>query len=1149
MKKNRIGFCCLYDSIQNFLLKMKLLAFFIFVSVASVTANSYSQQTKFNLSIENTTVGLVLQEIEKTSEFIFIYSERSVDVHRKVSVKVKDETVIAILDQLFKGTNNYYEIRDRQIMILPTEPKELQRLIKSGSEVSQPQKKDISGIVKDNKGLPLPGVTVVIKGTAIGTITNTDGKFMMSIPATAKTLVFSFMGMKSQEFPIAGKAIFNVVMEETSFGLDEVVAIGYGTMRKMDMTGSASSVGSKEIIKAPVESFDQAIAGRIAGVQIASNDGQPGSLPSIIIRGANSLTQDNSPLYVVDGFPIEGNDNNSINTNDIESIDVLKDASATAIYGARGANGVIMITTKRGKAEAPVVSYNAYYGLQNDIKRIETLNPYEFVQLQLERDLGGATYQYLTTPGRTLDDYKTIKGVDWFDKCLQTAPMQSHDISIRGGNEKSKYSVSGSYFGQEGIFIETGFRRWQGRITLDQVINDKVRFGVNTNYSDTKNYGLVAANGSGSTGLMYSLWVYRPVFTGDMDLDIDLHDPSINPATDYRTNPYLQLKNEHRENFSSNLMANAYVEYEISKGLKLRVTGGINKATYQYDIFNNSQTSTGNPASINYKGINGSKRIYDNLNYSNENTLTWTKKINKHSINIMGGFSQQKGTSERFGATSVMIKNEDLGMDGLDEGTPTGIDAGGSLWTLNSFLSRLNYNYNSKYLLTVSMRADGSSKFDPKSRWGYFPSAALAYRLSEENFIKKLSIVNNAKIRLSYGITGNNRVSDFAYLSSIYTAIRYSFGDAYPSFGSYSSALGNAALKWETTHQADLGLDLSVFKNRLTFTGDYYYKETRDLLLNASLPYATGYTRTYKNIGSVSNSGFELSVNTVNIQKPGFNWNSSFNISFNRNKVLALTEGQEALTTTVDNTGNPAYIAKVGQPIAMFYGVIDDGLYSYDDFNQLSDGTYRLKENVTSNGGDRTSVWPGNAKWKDLNGDLDVTAKDLTIIGDPNPDFIGGFNNDFQYKNFDLSVFFQFSYGNDVMNMNRLKFEGGALSQNNSNYYATYVDRWTVDNPDGIYPRVTGYVRQQFSTRFVEDASFLRLKTVSLGYTIPVRILKSLNVKSTRVYCTTQNLYTWTGYKGLDPEVSTRNSALTPGFDYSPYPRAKSIVFGVNVIF
>ncbi len=1144
MKKKVKSYAFPKGGIIKLLRIMRLTFFIILVGLLEVSATGYSQQTKLSMSLSNVTLKDALRKIEDSSNFVFFYNAEQVQLDKKVSLNAENKSIDEILSDLLKDKAISFKVTDRRIILFPEN---------GNSLLFSQQALTVTGKVTDSSGAPLPGVSVVVKGTTTGTITNFDGKYNLANVPPDATLIFSFVGMKAQEIPVAGKSGINVVLEEISIGIEEVVAIGYGTMRKIDMTGSAASVSAQEIVKAPVKSFDEAIAGRLAGVQIVSADGQPGSLPNIVIRGANSITQDNSPLYVIDGFPIEGNDNNAINANDIESIDVLKDASATAIYGARGANGVIMITTKRGKAGATVVSYNAYYGVSKTSNKIETLNPYEFVKLEIERTGTSATNLYLNNLNRTLDDYKTIEGIDWFDLCLQEAPMQSHDISIRGGNASSKYSVSASYFDQEGIFINTGFRRWQSRVSLDQTINNKMSFGLNVNYSDTKNYGLVAASGGGggSTGIMYSIWSYRPIFEDDINLDYDLMDPAINPAQDYRINPYLQLKNEHRETFTDNLFANSYFNYSITKELKLRVTGGISKGGYKYEIFNNSKTATGNPLSAAYKGINGNEIISNSINYTNENTLTWTKTVNKdHYINVVVGYSQQMAKSETFGASVVMITNEALGMNAMDEGSPNRVTASRSSWSLQSFLGRLNYNYKSKYLLTASLRSDGSSKLAPGNRWGYFPSAAIAYRLSSENFMKAIKTVSDAKIRLSYGATGNNRVSDFAYMSSISSSYNdYSFGNAIPSPGSRATALGNADLKWETTKQLNVGIDIGLVKNRISFTGDYYKKKTSDLLLNAQIPFISGYYSTYKNIGSISNSGFEFSINTKNIQKSDIKWTSNFNISFNKNKILSLTDGQESLISN-GLTVSPLYIAKVGKPIALFYGVIDDGLYSYDDFDMLSSGNYVLKSNIPTNGSARANIKPGDAKFKDLNGDLVVNAMDCTIIGNPNPDFIGGFNNNFQYKGFDLNVFFQFSYGNEVYNANRVRYEGAVASSSYSNYFATYANRWTVENPTGTIPRVGGFGSEAFyPSRFVEDASFLRLKTLSLGYTLPSGLLKYLNIKTIRVYTTAQNIYTWTKYSGLDPEVSTRNTALTPGFDWSPYPRARNIVFGINVTF
>ncbi len=1131
------GACMVWKS--KFLRKMRIVTFLLLISITQAFAREgYAQTKQLSLNLRNETILNILNRIEDQSEFYFMFDATIVDVNQRRSINCENQPITAILDQLLKDTKIVYEISDRQIVLT------------SVQKADNEQSKTVSGLVTDSSGSSLPGVTIVIKKTTHGVITDANGYYKLSNVPEDAILVFSFVGLKTQEVPIAGKTTVNVVLTEETIGIEEVVAVGYGTMRKVDMTGSAASVQAQDLVKAPVKSFDDALSGRMAGVQVVSRDGQPGALPQIVIRGANSITQDNSPLYVIDGFPIEGNDNNSINTNDIESIDVLKDASATAIYGARAANGVIMITTKRGKAGTPVISYDAYYGFQEVTNSIEMLNPYEFVKLQLEINEAVATDVYFTTPGLVLDDYKTMEGIDWFQRCLQTAPLQSHNLSVRGGTGASKYSVSGNYFGQDGIFINTGFERAQGRITLDQEVNRKLKFGVTVNYSDTKTYGAIPATGGNGTGFMNSLWSYRPVFPGDSDIDNEYLDPAITLTYDQRTQPVLYLKNEHRESFSNNLTANGYVDYAISKDLKLRISGGMNRAIGQSDIFNNSFTRSGNPATSSYIGINGSESISKYTDISNDNTLTWSKKINKnHSFNVVGGFTQQQRKSENFGATAVMLTNEELGMSGLDEGSPNRVEANRSIWSLQSFIGRINYNYKSKYLFTASFRADGSSKLSPKNRWGYFPSAALAYRLSSEEFMKKMEFISDAKFRVSYGATGNNRVSDFAYTSSLARGL-YTFGNAILP-GAYASTLGNADLKWETTRQFNTGIDLSLFKNRITFTGDYYVKKTTDLLLNAQVPYISGYNSTYKNIGSVSNRGLELTLNTVNVKKRNFSWNTSFNISFNRNKILSLTDGQESLMSPMfSGLSAPLHIAKIGHPIAQFYGVLYDGLYTYDDFNTLSDGKLILKDNIPSSATVRQNILPGEGKYKDLNGDLIVNSLDYTIIGDPNPDFIGGLSTDLKYKGFDLSVLFQFSYGNDIANVNKIKWEGMSSFLPHINQFASYANRWTTDNPDGIYPRVGGGGSgelQGSNSRIIEDGSFLRLKTVSLGYTIPPQILKFTGIKSTRIYCTGQNLHVWTKYTGLDPEVSTRPSALTPGMDYSPYPRALSMIFGVNV--
>lgn len=1021
----------------------------------------------------------------------------------------------------------------------------------------------VSGTVRDTKGELLAGVSVKVKDAQTVTNTDANGRYQISLsnPSSA-ILMFSYVGYISKQIQVSDKTVVDIVLAEDSKSLNDMVVIGYGTQKRGDLTGSVSSVSMKDLQKAPVRSFDEALAGRIAGVQVTSSDGQPGSGIDIVIRGNNSISQANSPLYVIDGFPIEDMNNNAINPQDIESIDVLKDASATAIYGARGANGVIVITTKKGKTGSPVFSFGSSFSTQQDIKRYKLLDPYEFVKLQLEWDptpvssttFPSPTETYLTGPGKTLDDYKTVKGIDWQDKVLRTALMQNYNLSLTGGTEKTKYALSGSLIDQDGVMIASNYTRYQGRLVLDHQLTKKIKIGINTNYSYLQQTGSSPAQTiySATLNTMYSVWGYKPVDAGGADPDLDaLFDDDVNPANDYRANPILNLKNTYNVNIGRSLISNAYLDYELIPGLKFRASGGIVSNEGENRLFSNNMTSSG-------RGTNGQNGRIDytkTFNWLSENTLTWNKQFNKkHSLNILGGFTLQKGTSKSYGRGANKIP-EGLGLaEGLDQGIAYRIDPFQSLWTMGSFLSRVNYNYDSRYLLTASIRADGSSKFPSENHWGYFPSAALAWNFKNEKFLTNSNLLSEGKLRFSYGQTGNNRVGDFDYLTKYYNPVgsAYAFNNQYID-GIVATNLGNDKLKWETTEQTDLGLDLGFFKQRINLTAEVYKKTTKDLLLRADLPTSSGFTTAFKNIGSVENKGLELTLSTVNIKTPNFNWNTSINISFNRGKVLGLSDNQTELTSYIswDSPFNtiPGYIAKVGGPLGEMYGLISEGTYKLSEFDQPTPGKYVLKPGIVTNGNAAGLIQPGDVKYKDINGDGVVTAKDYTVIGHGLPKHTGGFTNNFSYKGFDLNVFFQWSYGNDLMNANRIKFEGGG--GNYLNQFASYADRWTFANPDSDLPRVKGFqgATSGYTSANVEDGSYLRLKTVSLGYTFDDKLIRRLKLRSLRFYASGQNLITWTKYSGTDPEVNTKRSALTSGFDYSAYPRARVITAGLNASF
>lgn len=1118
---------------------MKLTFFLLLVFSLHVGAKGYSQKV-FTLNMKNVGVEEVLKQLELQSDYRFFYNYGQIKSLDKVTIVVQNETLNNILHKLLDSHFDFRIMEDNLVVITPKRSDAQHR---------------IEGTVTDENGSVLSGVSVQIKGTSKGTTTDANGKFILDVSPDA-VLVVSFVGYETEEIPVNRRTTINVQLKSTAAALDQVVVIGYGTVKKRDITGSVSQVRVTEMQKAPVISFEEALAGRVAGVKVTSADGQPGAAINVVIRGTNSVTQDNSPLYVIDGFPMENPDNYALNPSEIESIEVLKDASSTAIYGARGANGVIIITTKKGKAGAPVISYNTYYGFMKNIKKMKLMNAYEFVKYQIERDSANAYNTYLSS-GKTLEDFKNEKSIDLQDEIFRTSPFQNHFVSLSGGRADTRYSISGSYLSQDGVIKNSGYDRYQGRVNIDQTVSKNFKAGINTNFSITNRFGTVPAEqttGFFYGNLLYSVWAYRPA-SGRIVLD-PIQDQDDDFLTLAGFNPIKSVENEHRRTYADLLTSNAYGEYSFGKYVKLRVTGGITRSKSRREVFNNSQTRSGSPLTTagQNNGVNGSVTYNELTSLLNENTLNFKKTVLKdHAIDALVGFTAQKTRSQLYGAAANHIPNEALGISGIDEGQPILINSSNSMYTLASFLGRVNYTFRSKYLLTASFRADGSSKFSNANKWGYFPSAALAWRVDRERFMQPLRFVSETKFRVSYGETGNNRVPDFAYLSRINlpSDIGYSFNNL-PVVASVLSDLGNPNLKWETTKQLNVGLDLGFLDQRITFTADVYRKVTSDLLLDAKTPPSIGFTEAIKNIGKIENKGLELTLNSVNVKKRQFMWNSNFNISFNRNKVLALAENQTQLFTltnwNIDLRSVPLYIAEVGHPIARFYGYIWEGNYQYSDFDETSPGVFVLKSNVPTYHTNRTLTRPGDIKYKDINGDGVVNTDDRTIIGDPNPDFIGGFSNDITYKNFDLNLFFEFSYGNDVMNANRIIFEGGGRI--NQNMFATYLNRWTPENQNNTYYRTGGGGPANFgySTRVVEDGSYLRLKTFALGYSLPTKIINRVKLKTCRIYVSAQNLITWTKYQGFDPEVSAfGSSALRPAFDYSVYPRSRVITFGANI--
>ena len=1035
------------------------------------------------------------------------------------------------------------------------------------------QNTEVKGRVTDTSGEPLVAVTVYESGnTSNGTVTDMDGNYTISVAPTA-TLMFSCLGFEEVQMSVGSRNTINVSMEAENLSLDaaEVVSVGYGSVTRRDLTGAVSKVDMGEIMKTPVTNFDQALTGRVAGVVVTTSDGSLGAEANITIRGNNSLTQSSAPLYVIDGFPSESSLALSLNSADIESIDILKDASATAIYGARGANGVIVITTKQGVEGKPKISFSASWTGNKIYNKVDLMDAYEFVDFQTDMfNQSGSTNIYLAHDGETLytvEDYRNARTIDWQDQIYRTALVQNYNISINGGSKETgtRYAASFSVLDQDGIIVNSNFQRYQGKINLSQDLGKKVKADLNVNYSRSVTSGTnptAAQQSSSASGwLLYSVWGYRPVkplwdTTSDDVFLMSPIDTDIADSNDYRFNPALSVRNEYRKTIQDYLNAQAGLTYTIIPDLVLKVTGTYTLQERRREEFNGTQTYTGYDGSPSGNGINGAIYWTNWLTWLNENTLTWTKHIRRtHHLTLLGGLTFQGQSQDYKGTRSTNMTTEELGLNGMHTGHYQTVTPYEYNWRMMSGFVRLNYNYKYKYYLTASFRADGSSKFPTHNRWGYFPSGSLAWNFNREELLKNSRWLKNGKLRLSWGLTGNNRTTtpydfytQYVVLPGSSESGDYVFNGEIVS-GYFPGNLGNNGLKWETTEQWNAGIDLSFFENdRIKLTVDWYRKHTYDLLLNATMPSSSGYETAMMNIGSMRNSGWEISLETLNINRRNFQWTTSFNIAFNRNKVTALTSGQQSLLTSVSwdqrfNSQYP-YITQVGKPSGMMYGYIYEGTYKADDFvgGSLKDGVPYLSSLA------KTSVRQGDPKYRDINGDGIVDDNDRTIIGCGQPLHTGGFGNSFYFYGFDVNIFFSWSYGNDVLNANRLIFENGSIS--NLNQFSSYKDRFdAVTNPDSDIPRIGANGMFVYSSRVVEDGSFLKLRNVSVGYTLPRRVLRKMHFDTMRVYVSADNIWTLTGYSGPDPEVSTRNSVLTPGFDWSAYPRAFGLTAGVSFTF
>ncbi len=990
-----------------------------------------------------------------------------------------------------------------------------------------PVQQSVRGKITDgDSGEPLPGVNVLVKGTTSGTTSDINGEYTLAVDNTAATLVYSFIGYQTQEVAIGNRSVVDVSLSHDMTALEEVVVIGYGTVEKRDITGSVASVSAAEIAQVPVIGLDQALQGRAPGVFVTNSNANPGGEVNIRIRGTNSIQGNNEPLYVIDGF-IGGNIN-TVNPTDIESIEVLKDASATSIYGSRGANGVVLVTTKRGKKGQTSFNFDAFQGFQQRSNTIDMMGAKDYARFvnALDTDRSVA----LTFPDIDNLQYDT----DWQDMIFRTALWQQYSLSASGGTDNVNYYISGGYVDQEGIMAATDYNRLNVRANVDVKASKGVSIGARLGFSRinrTIQQGEEIRNVDSDVGPMVgrslSLQPTEPAYDADGKLL-----PTITDFSDLlRPIPLFELENVHARSLANSINGNLYAEFQILKGLKFR-------STYGFDIMDNKRNRY-TPTTVFHNNFgnrgNANISIANDIGWLNENYLSFDKEFGSHSLQVLGGM-----TVQGFDRESLSVSGSDFSVDDFlyhnigSAGTTGAPQSDMSAWRQVSFFGRVQYNIAHKYLLTFNGRYDGNSKFGRDHKWGLFPSGAVAWRLSEEDFIKQTNLFTDLKLRASYGISGSEALGPYQSLAAFDNenpGVIYGFAN---QVGFAPTRLENRGLKWETTEQLDVGVDFSVLGGRLSFVLDYFKKTTNDLFLNKPVPSTTGQPTMQANIGSLRNSGFEFGLDAVAAHGGDFTWNVGVNGTFQNSEILNLGDVDQIIFNL--GTAHSMSVMRVGERLGTFFGYNTNGLWNTDDPDL---GSY------TQFG---TAVKPGDVKMIDRNGDGDVNADDREIIGYSQPKFFGGLNNRLSYKNFDLSVFLQYVSGNRIFN--RTAATGYYNPQTYGNHHVDFNNAWTPDNQDTNIPRVGAYLPTDMYDIYLEDGAFVRLREVTLGYNLPSSVLEKFGVSRLRLYASGTNLLTFTKYSGYDPEVNyVAGSVTVLNMDSGSYPRARTFILGLNLSF
>ncbi len=1056
-------------------------------------------QEKITLRAKNIPLIQAFKEIEAKSGYRFVYSKDLLENVMVSSINVKQVTLHTAMDELLMNHHLAYKFINENLVSVGE---------RQSGEPEAP-KTLIKGRVLDDTGKPLADVSVTVKGTGKGVIAGEDGSFEIDVNP-GEILEFSIVGYKPESLKVGADSNITVTLTPDTADLNTVVVVGYGTQKKKDVTGAIASVSSDQMNLGGVTSnAAQAIQGRAAGVQVSQSSSAPGGETIIRIRGGNSIKSTNEPLYVVDGFPSEtGKD---INPNDIDDIQILKDASATAIYGARAANGVVLITTKRGKAGKSNIQYDGYLGWQKIMKGYEKMTGLQNMQITNAKENEKGNPDYYSAA-----DLASGNNTDWFDLATRVSKVQSHNISVSGGNADTKVALSGNYFSQDGALRNTDYERYSVRLNIDKQFSSKFKMGANMYGARTQSRFKDYEGSIVPSNVMYGILTASPA------LPVYNADGSF-ARFNGRDNPLAWLMAPTNDRNGNKVNVNAFAEYKIIQGLSFRVNGGT-------EYF---QTKVGTylpRVLVDGEKVNGRASITNMYTIRNlvESYFTYDKSFGEHSINAIAGVSYQRDNTESSGATVQNFSTDAFLYHNLSSGTErmastsSRIDA-----RLASAYGRINYSFMDRYLLTATLRRDGSSRFGPNNRYGIFPSGSIAWRLIEEDFIKDMKVFSNLKLRASYGVTGNDRIGDYIYLST-FSPINVTLDGSSSYGGTAITRLPNADLKWESTAQFNIGVDAGFLDDKITTTLDFYSKKTNDLLLDIPISVVHGFSAQTVNAGAIRNQGVELSVNTENINNKNFQWYTTLNVAYNKQKALDLGGRDYIITQTANPYGGRAMDftrLEPGKELSMFYGYIYDGVIK-------SGETHTAQPNAQ----------PGDPRYVDVNGDGIINANDRTFLGNANPHYTFGLNNDLRYRNFELSIFFQGAADYSLYNVNRLMLESGPG--------VDALRRWTPTNENTDVPR-DGYATTAYggylNSRFIEDASFLRLKMLTLAYNLP----QIKGIENIKVYVTGQNLLTFTGYTGSDPEVNTRggDNNLAAGLDYTAFPAFRSFMVGLKVNF